>query len=165
MSEPRADVTPTAWIPDSRYLVELANAAYKDRLACAACRIYRSICNRDADQVNECEPQPDGVADGDAARNADAVDGEAHREAAARVAPRPSPFTPRPSRRLLDGHDPLGARDRLRQRVEQRGLARAGGPGDEQVPSRGDRPRMNCETCGADWPDAEQIARGTSFVR
>ena len=26
------DVTPTAWIPDSRYLVELANAAYKDRL-------------------------------------------------------------------------------------------------------------------------------------
>ena len=23
---------PTAWIPDSRYLVELANAAYKDRL-------------------------------------------------------------------------------------------------------------------------------------
>ncbi|MFN8595483.1 MAG: hypothetical protein U0559_04780 [Anaerolineae bacterium] len=24
--------TPTAWIPDSRYLVELANAAYKDRL-------------------------------------------------------------------------------------------------------------------------------------
>jgi hypothetical protein len=26
------DKTPTAWIPDSRYLVELANAAYKDRL-------------------------------------------------------------------------------------------------------------------------------------
>jgi hypothetical protein len=26
------DQTPTAWIPDSRYLVELANAAYKDRL-------------------------------------------------------------------------------------------------------------------------------------
>ncbi|MBI5563509.1 MAG: substrate-binding domain-containing protein [Chloroflexi bacterium] len=26
------DVTPTVWIPDSRYLVELANAAYKDRL-------------------------------------------------------------------------------------------------------------------------------------
>ena len=26
------DKTPTAWIPDSRYLVELANAGYKDRL-------------------------------------------------------------------------------------------------------------------------------------
>ena len=31
MTAPRLTQVPTAWIPDSRYLVELANAAYKER--------------------------------------------------------------------------------------------------------------------------------------
>ena len=36
--------------------------------------------------------------------------------------------------RLLDRDDTLGVRDRVRERVQQRGLARAGRAGDEQVP-------------------------------
>ena len=42
--------------------------------------------------------------------------------------------------RLLDGDDAFGVRDRLRQRVEQGGLARARRPGHQEVPSRADRP-------------------------
>src|SRR5215218_4107647 len=42
--------------------------------------------------------------------------------------------------RLLDGDDAIGVRDRLRERVQQRGLAGAGRPRHQEIPPRGDGP-------------------------
>ena len=68
---------------------------------------------------------------------------------------------------LLDRDDALGGRDRAGERVQQGGLARARASGDEQVPSRHDRPaeerrrrvaepeRVERHRAGAEAPDGD----------
>jgi hypothetical protein len=60
-------------------------------------------------------------------------------------------------RRVLDGDDALARVDEARQRVEQRRLAGAGPPADEQVAAAPYRPRQQLGQRGGQGPVLDQL--------